>query len=58
MVELWCRGAVVRAVVLGLRFLTTVARVIMSRGIVCGCGVGSYCEGRADVNNAVGGLFF
>ena len=29
----------------------------MSRGIVCGCGVVSYCEGRGDVNNTVGVLF-
>ena len=38
--------------------MATVARVAMSRGIVCGCGVGSYCEGRVDVNNAVGVLFW
>ena len=29
----------------------------MARGIVCGCGVGSYGEGRVDVNNAVGVFF-
>ena len=34
-----------------------VARLAMSRGIVCGCGVESYCEGRVDVQNAVGILF-
>ena len=38
----------------GLRCLATVARVAMSRGIVCGYGVGSYCEGRVDVINTMG----
>ena len=26
----------------------------MSRAIVCGCGVGSYCEGRVEVTNTLG----
>ena len=41
MVGLPCRGSVVSVVVLG---------------IVCGCGVGGYGEGRVDVSNAVGGV--
>ena len=56
MVELRWRGAVVKAVVLGLRYLTAVSRVAMSRVIVCGCGVRSYYEKRVDVNNAWGGV--
>ena len=37
--------------------MAAVARVAMSKGIVYKCGVGSYYEGRVDVNNAVGNFF-